>query len=269
MEDNTIFTSFRSVLVWSHGAFFAPGHVDANITFDGFHDKIFMPTAIQIIGTANAILILLSKYVNGSSTPLVCVTYSISPHSSPLLSKATPLAHLVAGAPLLPYNPLLREVHTELWRNKVPRGIAATSTTPITAVNTVSHPMLSSEVFASPSSLNLVIHASPSEHAVSPAGVSHTTPAGVPVSTAEGFEGGPTSGWNDTSGTTPPQPEQPRVPLYKRRWFIITSIVAALLGIALLFIILFPVIHAIIQLVVKRSQIDVERAVIMNATNNT
>ncbi|KAG1762129.1 hypothetical protein EDD22DRAFT_1029175 [Suillus occidentalis] len=39
----------------------------------------------------------------------------------------------------------------------------------------------------------------------------------------------------------------PKPPLYKRRWFIITSVVGACLGIALLFIILFPVLRAIVQ----------------------
>jgi len=66
-----------------------------------------------------------------------------------------------------------------------------------------------------------------------------------------------------------PQVQQLRVPLYKRRWVIITSIVVTLLVIVLLFIILFPVIRAIIQLVVKRSQIEIDRAVISNPTNES
>ncbi|KAF5351977.1 hypothetical protein D9756_007389 [Leucocoprinus leucothites] len=108
------------------------------------------------------------------------------------------------------------------------------------------------------------------EHAVRPAGVTTTTAAGVPVSGAgEAAGAGEPSGWNDGAHTPQTQPEQPKVPLYKRRWFIITSIVVALLGIALLFIILFPVIRAIVQLVVKRSQIDVDRAVIMNPANDS
>ncbi|KXN90203.1 hypothetical protein AN958_04693 [Leucoagaricus sp. SymC.cos] len=109
------------------------------------------------------------------------------------------------------------------------------------------------------------------EHAAQPAGVTHTTAAGVPITaTGEGAGPGAPSDWNDDSDAPrPQQPEQPHVPIYKRRWFIITGIVVALLGIALLFIILFPVIRAIVQLVVKRTQIEVDRAVIMNATNDS
>jgi hypothetical protein len=96
-----------------------------------------------------------------------------------------------------------------------------------------------------------------------------TTAGGVPISAAGGGPGaGEPSGWNDDSHAPQTQPEQPKVPLYKRRWFIITAIVVALLGIALLFIILFPVIRAIVQLVVKRTQIDVDRAMILNPTND-
>ncbi|KAF9451269.1 hypothetical protein P691DRAFT_757432 [Macrolepiota fuliginosa MF-IS2] len=113
------------------------------------------------------------------------------------------------------------------------------------------------------------------EHAAQPAGVATRTAAGVPLSTAEGdARGGMPSGSNAEPGDAPDdapqtQPQQPRVPLYKRRWFIITSAVLSALGIALLFILLFPVIRAIVQLVVNRSQIDVERAVIMNASNDS
>ncbi|KAJ3567055.1 hypothetical protein NP233_g6616 [Leucocoprinus birnbaumii] len=108
------------------------------------------------------------------------------------------------------------------------------------------------------------------EHAARPAGVATTTAAGVPIAgSGEGASLGEPSGWNNDSHPPQTQPEQPRVPLYKRRWFIITSIVVALLGIALLFIILFPVIRAIVQLVVKRTQIDVDRAVIMNPSNDS
>jgi hypothetical protein len=91
----------------------------------------------------------------------------------------------------------------------------------------------------------------------------------VPIAAVgEGAGAGAPTGWNDENDVSQAQPQQPKVPLYKRRWFIITSIVVALLGIALLFIILFPVIRAIVQLVVNRTQIDVDRAIITNPTNN-
>ena len=61
----------------------------------------------------------------------------------------------------------------------------------------------------------------------------------------------------------------PKPPLYKRRWFIITSIVLALLGIAILFILLYPVVHAIAQHIVNVSQLNVDRAQITQPTNNS
>ncbi|KAF9222628.1 hypothetical protein BS17DRAFT_802839 [Gyrodon lividus] len=57
--------------------------------------------------------------------------------------------------------------------------------------------------------------------------------------------------------------------LYKRRWFIITSVVGACLGIALLFIILFPVVKAIVQDVVNKSQLSITTAAITNPTNTS
>ncbi|KAG5653629.1 hypothetical protein H0H81_011855 [Sphagnurus paluster] len=59
------------------------------------------------------------------------------------------------------------------------------------------------------------------------------------------------------------------VPFYKKRYFIISQIILIPLTIALLFIILFPVVKAIAQLVVKRSQLDIQVAKISEAQNNT
>ncbi|KAI6135778.1 hypothetical protein EV401DRAFT_1898270 [Pisolithus croceorrhizus] len=56
-------------------------------------------------------------------------------------------------------------------------------------------------------------------------------------------------------------------PLYKRRWFRIASVIGALLGIALLFIILFPVVKAIIQYVVNEAELDISTAAIINPSN--
>ncbi|KAL4074292.1 hypothetical protein J3A83DRAFT_4234939 [Scleroderma citrinum] len=58
-------------------------------------------------------------------------------------------------------------------------------------------------------------------------------------------------------------------PLYKRRWFRVTSVIGVLLGIALLFIILFPVVKAIVQYVVNQSQLDVTTAAITNPSNTS
>ncbi|KAH7926942.1 hypothetical protein BV22DRAFT_1007914 [Leucogyrophana mollusca] len=127
-------------------------------------------------------------------------------------------------------------------------------------------------------------------HAADPAGVSQeaignpdpfaepadpfarTTAAGVPVGGAvvdgadaaelhQGSEG-------DAAAATPPA-AAPRPPLYKRRWFIVTSIIGALVGIALLFIILYPVVRAIVQLVVNRSQLDIQTAAITSPANDS
>ena len=85
----------------------------------------------------------------------------------------------------------------------------------------------------------------------------------------------------DLATTAPAEPEltpqadpapaaaPPKPPLYKRRWFIITSIIGACLGIALLFIILFPVLKAIVQDVVNKTTLDITMAAITNPTNTS
>ncbi|KAH7915074.1 hypothetical protein BJ138DRAFT_1122997 [Hygrophoropsis aurantiaca] len=107
-----------------------------------------------------------------------------------------------------------------------------------------------------------------------PASVTRTTSAGVPVVGATG-QGTSTPGQDPDGQTandspapnTPASP--PRPPLYKRRWFIITSIIGALLGIALLFIVLYPVVRAIVQLVVNRSTLNIETAAITSPSNDS
>ncbi|KAI0710861.1 hypothetical protein C8Q76DRAFT_623714 [Earliella scabrosa] len=64
------------------------------------------------------------------------------------------------------------------------------------------------------------------------------------------------------------QPTQ-RAPFYKSKWFIITSIVGALLGIAILFILLFPVVHAIAQHLINISVLNIDQAQIVDPTNNS
>ncbi|KAF9245017.1 hypothetical protein BU15DRAFT_85819 [Melanogaster broomeanus] len=87
-----------------------------------------------------------------------------------------------------------------------------------------------------------------------------TTPTGVPVSPATP----PPSG----DAAAPVPAVAPKPPLYKRRWFIIT-VIASCLGIALLFILLFPVVKAIIQDIVNISQLGITTAAIMNPTNTS
>lgn len=120
------------------------------------------------------------------------------------------------------------------------------------------------------------------------ASVAQTTPAGVPVnpfadpapasapsSTPAGAVG---AGAATTTGAAAQEvrPEDvprtapaPKPPLYKRRWFIIANIVGSCLGIAILFILLYPVVHAIAQHIVNVSVLNVDRVAITSPTNNT
>jgi hypothetical protein len=60
-----------------------------------------------------------------------------------------------------------------------------------------------------------------------------------------------------------------KTPLWKRRWFIITSIIGACVGIALLFIVLFPVVRAISQGIVNVSVLNIDKAAIINPQNGS
>ena len=66
-----------------------------------------------------------------------------------------------------------------------------------------------------------------------------------------------------------PREQTPKKPLWKRRWFIITQIIVACLGIAILFILLYPVVHAIAQHIVNVSVLNVDAAQITNPTNTS
>ncbi|KIM45161.1 hypothetical protein M413DRAFT_332807 [Hebeloma cylindrosporum] len=79
---------------------------------------------------------------------------------------------------------------------------------------------------------------------------------------------GAVSGWDDQTAP-PPVSTIPQQPFYKRRWFIVSQIIIIPLGIALLFIVLFPVVRAIVELVVKRTNLSVELAVITQPVNNS
>ncbi|KAF8160985.1 hypothetical protein B0H34DRAFT_699004 [Crassisporium funariophilum] len=99
-------------------------------------------------------------------------------------------------------------------------------------------------------------------HAAAPAGVAGgaVAPAVIPRNAV--------SGWDDQ--TVPPvvAPLPPQ-PFYKKRWFIISQIIIIPLGIALLFIILFPVIRAIVELVVKRTNLHIDDATITQPVNGS
>jgi hypothetical protein len=105
-------------------------------------------------------------------------------------------------------------------------------------------------------------------------GVARTTPAGVAVGgggaapTAHGVRGNAGHvGYGDDQQAQPPPP--PPISFYKKRWFIVSQIIVIPLGIAMLFILLFPVVRAIVQLVVKHSTLNVDVAAITEPQNNT
>jgi len=58
-------------------------------------------------------------------------------------------------------------------------------------------------------------------------------------------------------------------PIYLRRWFIITGLIGGAVGLALLFIVLWPVVKAIAQLVVNRSVLNIDQAIITNPQNGS
>ncbi|KAF9484472.1 hypothetical protein BDN70DRAFT_122528 [Pholiota conissans] len=66
-----------------------------------------------------------------------------------------------------------------------------------------------------------------------------------------------------------PSSVEPKQPFYKKRWFIISQIISIPLAIALLFILLFPVVRAIVALVVKRTSLDIQAAVITQPVNGS
>ncbi len=91
----------------------------------------------------------------------------------------------------------------------------------------------------------------------------------VGLSTAAAGTAGAASAEEVRPEDVPREQPAPKPPLWKRKWFIITNIVAALLGIAILFILLYPVVHAIAQHIVNVSVLNVDQAQIINPTNTS
>jgi len=60
-----------------------------------------------------------------------------------------------------------------------------------------------------------------------------------------------------------------KTPFYKRRWFLISQVIACLVGIGLLFVLLFPVVKAIAQRIVDDSNLNVDRVTISEPTNTS
>jgi hypothetical protein len=60
-----------------------------------------------------------------------------------------------------------------------------------------------------------------------------------------------------------------KVPFYRRRWFIVCQIVTAIIGIVMLFVMLYPLVHAIAQHVLDVSHMHIESSVIQAPSNES
>lgn len=58
-------------------------------------------------------------------------------------------------------------------------------------------------------------------------------------------------------------------PFYKRRWFIICQIVTAIIGVVMIFVMLWPIVHAIAQHVLDVSHMHIESSVIQSPSNDS
>lgn len=63
--------------------------------------------------------------------------------------------------------------------------------------------------------------------------------------------------------------ESKRIPLYKRRWFLVSQAISCLVGIGLIFVLAYPVVKAIAQHIVNVSRLNVDRVVIAEPTNTS
>ena len=96
--------------------------------------------------------------------------------------------------------------------------------------------------------------------------------AGAAAATAAGATGvaaGAAVAATSEKGPAGAAPVIQGTPFYKQRWFIISQLVTALIAIGLLFVILYPVIHAIAQHIVGTSVINIDTVAINSPTNES
>lgn len=86
---------------------------------------------------------------------------------------------------------------------------------------------------------------------------------------AESFDDGAAAAAAGGTAAAANQPQVYKPPFYLRKWFLLTGGVLGALGLALLFITLYPVVKAIAQLVVDRSALNIDVAQITNPQNGT
>ncbi|KAI0063538.1 hypothetical protein BV25DRAFT_1915044 [Artomyces pyxidatus] len=103
--------------------------------------------------------------------------------------------------------------------------------------------------------------------------IARTTSAGVPVgrqADPASAQAGPSQNEEDAAtAAAGGAVVAHKVPFYKKRWFIISQVIAVLIGIALLFVILFPVVGAIAQHVVNVSVLNVDTVAIVQPSNTS
>lgn len=61
----------------------------------------------------------------------------------------------------------------------------------------------------------------------------------------------------------------PQVPFWQQKWFKLANVVLLPLGLGFLFIVLFPVVTAIVQMVVNRSSLGIDVAAISQPQNSS
>jgi uncharacterized membrane protein len=76
------------------------------------------------------------------------------------------------------------------------------------------------------------------------------------------------SEFKESEDLIPPRKAAP-LPFYKKKWFVLLSIAMAPIGIAFLFILLFPVVRAIVQLVINKAALNVKVIQISQPQNNS
>jgi hypothetical protein len=94
---------------------------------------------------------------------------------------------------------------------------------------------------------------------------SRTTPTGEhdgQWDNAGGHVGGPQS-------ITPANGASTKTPFYRKRSFLISQVIVAIVGIGLLFVLLYPVVRAISQHIVNVSHLNIDRVAIVQPTNSS
>ncbi|KAI0256058.1 hypothetical protein BJV78DRAFT_435519 [Lactifluus subvellereus] len=99
-----------------------------------------------------------------------------------------------------------------------------------------------------------------------------TDPFGVPHAARDTPTREPDGRWNNVGGQgRVPQSggASTNIPFYRKHSFLISRVIAALVGIGLLFVLLYPVVKVIAQHIVNVSQLNIDRVAILQPTNTS